>query len=143
MTNQKRKGNRWERDAAKELNKHFPDVWKRIAMSGAIGTQMNVPMLKADILGNYPFFEKQFAGECKVGYGGKQMTIKKEWFDHIGDVASEFYAYPLVILKFDYARTGVRHVVAMDFEVWDDLMTEFEELHNELVKARELLNKEE
>jgi Holliday junction resolvase len=132
MVNQKRKGARWERDAAKELNKNFPEVWRRIAMSGAMGTHMDIPILKADVVGTYPFYSKQFAGECKVGYGGKQMTIKKEWFDKIGGAAEEFYALPVVLLKFDYARTGVRHVIAMDFDVWDEIMTEFEEMRDEI-----------
>jgi Holliday junction resolvase len=142
MINQKRKGNQWERDAAKELNKNFPDVWKRIAMSGAMGTHMDVPLLKADVVGKYPFIEKQFVGECKVGYGGKQMTIRKDWFDHIADIAKESYSYPLVILKFDYARAGVRHVVCMDFEVWDSLLTEIEELRTSLRLSLEELNGE-
>lgn len=142
MVNQKDKGNRWERDAAKILSENWPGAWKRIAMSGAIGTVMNIPMLGADILGDYDFYPYKFAGECKAGYGGKQMTIHKDWFDHVAEVAEGFYAIPLVVLKFDNARSGVRNVIAMDFKVWDKMMAEYESLkesHDRLLKKVEEL----
>jgi len=132
MVNSKNKGNRWERDAANILNEKFPDTWKRIALSGALGTILKEPLLEADLLGKYNHMDRKIAGEAKVGYGGLSMTIQKEWFDKIAQTAAKLYAIPVVLLKFSGARTGVRHVVAVDFEVWDELMKEWEGLYNEL-----------
>jgi hypothetical protein len=125
MVNSKRKGYQWEHDLVKELNDMFPDSsWKRIAMSGAMGTIMNEPLLKADGVGRMPFMEERFAGECKVGYGGFQMKVDKGWFDKIRMQADESYSIPLVFLKFSGARSGVQHVVAMDMQAFEYLMNE-------------------
>lgn len=121
--NIKDKGNRWERDSVKLLNQQFPDVWKRIPGSGAIGTLVSEPALAADIVGTYPFLQKRVMGECKVGYGGKQMTLHKDWFDHARKVADGVYGLPVVVLKFEKTLEGVKHVMAMDFETWDYLMS--------------------
>jgi len=141
MTNpQKRKGTRWENDAAKLLNEQFPDVWHRVALSGALGTILDMPILMPDIYGEYKHLSKKVVGECKVGYGGKSMTIQKDWFDHIQDVAGKNYALPAVMLKFEKSRSGARHIICMEFEVWDEIMTEMAEMHHELIKAYEELN---
>jgi Holliday junction resolvase len=128
----KDKGTRWERDAAKELNKEFPDTWRRIPMSGAAGTQLGIPMLQADLMGDYSFLDHLFMGEAKVGYGGKSMTIQKEWFDKIAEASDKTHSYPVVLLKFENSRSGVRHVIAMDFEIWDKLLKEIQEMYLEL-----------
>ena len=137
---QKRKGSDWERDAAKLLNKTFPGAWKRVVMSGAAGTIMDIPILKPDLLGEYPHISRKLAGECKVGYGGKSMTIQKEWFDGIRDTAEELYGLPFVVLKFEKSWTGVKHIICMDFEAWNSLMMEMSEMYHELLKAYEQLN---
>lgn len=132
---QKEKGSRWERDSAKLLNERFPGTWKRVAMSGALGTQLNIPVLMPDISGNYNHLSRNLVGECKVGYGGKSMTIQKDWFDHIQDVAEKNFALPLVVLKFEKSRSGVRHIMCMSFETWDALMSEMADMYHELLKA--------
>lgn len=136
----KDKGTRWERDAAEILNKEFPNVWQRIPMSGALGTQLGIPILEGDLKGKYSFLPFPFIAEAKVGYGGTQMKIQKEWFDKVSESAKKLYAVPIVLLKFEKARSGVKHVVAMDFYVWDTLMTRIEELHEESIKLRDELD---
>lgn len=136
---QKEKGTRWERDAVKLLNKAFPGAWKRIVMSGAIGTQLGMPILKPDAIGDYKHIPRKLVGECKVGYGGKSMTIQKEWFDGISEIADENFALPVVILKFEKSWTGVKHIMCMDFETWDELMRYMAEMYHELINAYEAL----
>jgi len=138
---QKDKGSRWEREAAELLNKEFPDSWKRIPMSGAMGTSLNITELDGDLQGRYSFFPHKFIGEAKVGYGGTEMTVRKEWFDKVKLEAEKSYSLPVVVLKFEKARSGVRHVIAMDFYTWDTLMTKFQELHEEVEKLRNELEK--
>ncbi len=137
---QKEKGSRWERDACKLLNEDFPGTWKRIALSGAIGTQLDIPMLRPDAIGKYAHLSRKFVGEAKVGYGGKSMTIKKDWFDGIDEIAEENYALPVVLLKFEKARTGVRHIICLSFETWNELMREMADMYHELLLAYERLN---
>ena len=136
---QKEKGTRWERDAVKLLNEAFPGTWKRIVMSGAIGTQLGMPILKPDAIGEYKHLSRKLVGECKVGYGGKQMAIKKEWFDKIKEIAEENFALPVVILKFEKSWTGVKHIICVDFETWDELMQEIAEMYHELLNVYEVL----
>lgn len=133
--NAKHKGNRWERDCAKLLNKSFPETWRRIALSGALGTVLGDPLLESDLLGKYEFLSRRFCGEAKVGYGGKEMKVKKLWFDKIASTAERCYGLPAVLLKFNGARSGVRHVIAFDFETWDKLMLEVEQLSKDHVRA--------
>lgn len=140
---QKEKGTRWERDAAKELNKRFPNVWRRIALSGALGTQLNMPLLMPDVRGKYTHLPDEFVGECKVGYGGKQMTIQKEWFDGIREIAEKQYALPVVLLKFEKSRAGAKHIICMDFDAWDELMSEMADMHHELRVLHEKVNRYE
>ena len=135
MVKSKEKGGRWELEATKLLNKRFPGTWKKIAMSGSLGSILNIPILKADVIGEYKHISYRLMGDCKVGYGGKNMTIQKEWFDKIRDIAEENYALPVVILKFEKSRSGVRYVICMDFDTWDALMTDMGELYHELKQA--------
>jgi hypothetical protein len=138
MTNpSKDKGSRWERDACNLLNQRFPGTWKRIAMSGAIGTQLNIPILRPDAVGEYSHYPQKFVAEAKVGYGGKEMKVHKDWFDHIQEVAEENYAIPLVFLKFEKSNTGARHIICMTFEVWDKLMSEIKTMSEELNRLHE------
>jgi hypothetical protein len=61
------------------------------------------------------------------------MQVHKEWFDKIKMEADQNYALPVVLLKFEKSKTGVRHVIAMDFETWDKLMEFVESMHEELL----------
>lgn len=133
MTNKNKiKGTQWEVKAAELLNEPFDEIiWKRVPLSGAIGTVLNEPELASDLKGKYPFIPFRFVGEAKTGYGGSSMQLKKEWFDKIRETAKQLYAEPLVILKFLGARSGVKHVVAVDFETWNRLMLYIEKLKNE------------
>jgi len=140
---QKRKGTRWENDATKLLNEKFPNVWRRVAMSGALGTMLDMPILMPDMYGKYEHLSRKIVGECKVGYGGKQMTIQKEWFDGISEIAVKNYGLPAVMLKFEKSRTGVRHIICLDFETWDELMLEMAEMYRELSMLHEKVNRYE
>lgn len=133
MNKQKEKGTRWENEAEEKLNKAFPFTWTRIRASGAWGTLADIPQLKGDIKGKYPFMSKPLLGECKVGYGGKVMTIKKEWFDKVAQEAAETYSLPVVLLKFEQSRSGVKYIICMDFEVWNQIMEELEDCRNIVV----------
>jgi len=131
------KGSQWERDAAKLLNENFPDVWRRNPGSGALGTILELPILKGDVVGDYEFLPFDFIAEAKVGYGGSLMQIQKVWFDKIKEQADENYSLPVVLLKFEKSKSGVRHVIAMDFETWDKIMSYIESMHEELLKLYE------
>lgn len=139
MSNNKNKdkGTRWERDAVNELNENYPNTWRRNPGSGALGTILDLPFLKGDLVGDYEFLPIDIVAEAKVGYGGTQMQVRKEWFDKIKMEANENYAIPVVLLKFEKARTGTRHVIAMDFETWDKLMNFVESMHEELLELYE------
>lgn len=91
-----------------------------------MGTIAEIPILKGDLRGKYPFIGRGLLAECKVGYGGKEMTIRKEWFDKIAREAEESYSLPVVLLKFENSRSGVKHIICMDFDVWDQIMQELE-----------------
>lgn len=129
----KDKGTRWERDAVNILNEKYPNVWRRNPGSGALGTILDMPFLKGDLVGDYEFLPIDLVAEAKVGYGGTQMQLRKEWFDKIREEATQNYALPVVLLKFEKARTGVRQVIAMDFETWNEFMTIIESMHEELL----------
>jgi hypothetical protein len=135
MVNSKRKGKSWEYQARDQLNAMFSQTWKRIPGSGAIGTIVEIPHLTGDLIGKYEFIPFVFRGECKVGYGGKDMTIHKEWFDKIRKESEEnFNNIPCVLIKFDGARDGVRYFIALDFQAWFDLLKWIERLYNENVE---------
>lgn len=131
------KGSQWERDAAKLLNTNYPNVWRRNPGSGALGTILDMPILKGDLVGDYMFLPIDLVAEAKVGYGGTQMQIHKEWFDKIREEANENYALPVVLLKFEKSKSGARHIIAMDFETWDKFMNIIESMHEELLKLYE------
>ena len=145
MTNkQKVKGTAWEREAVKRLNEYV-NVFKRIPGSGSLGTILNEPKLAGDIQGKTKdFFNKNFVLEAKTGYGGaKQLTIQKEWFDKVAEEADSNFAYAGVICKFADARSGVRHFVAFDLDVFGEMLRYVETLSNELNKVYEELAEKE
>lgn len=126
----KRAGNRWERESADELSEHGGE-WKRIPGSGALASLAKVPMLGGDLVGKYPWFEKNFRGEAKYGYGGsKQMTLKREWFQKIQTEADRVDDHPCVILKFKNVTTGdsSAKIICFSIETWNELMEELEDL---------------
>ncbi len=139
----KDKGTRWERDAVNLLNEAFPNVWRRNPGSGALGTILDMPFLKGDLVGDYVFLPIDIVAEAKVGYGGTQMQLRKEWFDKIKEEANQNYAIPVVLLKFEKSKSGVRHVIAMDFETWNKLMEYYENMHEELLELYEKLQEKE
>lgn len=149
MVDSKRKGSDWERDFAKLLEKYIDSEAKRIPGSGALGTNLDLPILQGDVRAKFPGFEKPFVFEAKVGYGGsKQMTIKKLWFDKIREQAEASLGVPAVALKFTSARTGIKYVVAFDFDTFvgiisyvNDLVEELNDLYEKLQKTEEELDK--
>lgn len=120
--NSKRKGSDFERELVKILNdKVDKGHFKRIPSSGAIGTNMDEPLLTSDLSGEVEGFPKKLKIEAKVGYGGsKQFALKKEWIDKIREEASRSYAFPLLMGKFSGARTGSQIFVVLDLDdfIW-------------------------
>ncbi len=140
MTNKaKAKGTRWENEVVDLLNnKVDASEWKRIVGSGAIGTVMDEPLLTGDVKGDVTSFYKKFRGECKVGYGGeKQFTLKKEWLDKIKLEAQNTNSIPFLVGKFLGSRSGVRHFVVLDLEVFVELLNEYTSLKEDYDKVYE------
>lgn len=136
----KQKGYRWEKEAEEILNKDFPGTWKRIPGSGAFGTVMNINSLTGDLLGNYSFFPFMIRAENKVGYGGKEMTVKKEWFDKIREEAGKnFNEIPCVLIKFDNSRSGVRYAILFDFDAWRGILNFVNDMYIENTALREII----
>lgn len=135
---QKRKGSQWERDLAELLTRLIrKSLFKRVAGSGAIGTIMAEPTLSSDVKGKVESIPQEFKVECKVGYGGAtQLTVKKEWFDKVREEAARSYGIPFVACKFSGAREGTRYFIAMDVDVFADLVNRITELHEDLLKFR-------
>jgi Holliday junction resolvase len=130
----KRKGNQWERDLAELLTSLVKkSIFKRVAGSGAFGTIMVEPSLSSDVKGKVESIPQEFKVECKVGYGGAtQLTVKKEWFDKVREEAARSYGIPFVACKFSGAREGTRYFIAMDVDVFANLVNRITELNDEL-----------
>jgi hypothetical protein len=120
MVNSKDKGNAFETMIVKKLNASVNrSSFKRIAGSGAIGTNMGEPLLTGDVSGRIKGFPRPFKIECKVGYGGdKQLTLKREWINKIKKEAEQTLSIPLLIGKFSGARKadGVQEFIVMDVD---------------------------
>lgn len=134
VNRQKVKGTNWERELVKLIEDNIPrSKAKRIAGSGAIGTTLNEPLLCGDLIVYFPGFSKKFRIEAKTGYGGsKQLTIKKEWLDKIGEEAKNTYSIPALAGKFLDARSGVKHFIVLDFSTFCGIINTTNELKNEL-----------
>lgn len=130
------KGSTFERDLTDLLNKHINhSLWKRIPMSGAIGTFLNEPDLQGDVKGTVDAFNKQFRIEAKVGYGGAtQLTLKKEWLDKIIADSKNSNSIPLMVGKFSGARDGIKVFVAMDLGTFCEIINRASELYEEVEK---------
>ncbi|MGQ9644214.1 MAG: putative PDDEXK endonuclease, partial [Ignavibacterium sp.] len=121
MVNQKQKGKSWERELVELLSKIPKCAARRIAGSGAFGTQLNEPTLMGDVILAVDDLPKKFRIECKVGYGNEhQMTIKREWFDKIRQEAENSYSIPLVALKLSGVRekNATKYIIAMDLDTF-------------------------
>lgn len=144
----KDKGTRWELEVRDLFNNEYGELsdFRRIPGSGAIGTQLEIPNLGADVVGTLAFLRKSIRGECKTGYGGKtQLTVKKEWLEQIREEADKTNSIPMLFAKFLGARGKSRIFVMMDWEalldILDDLWYNYTE-HVRLLKEIERLEKD-
>jgi len=135
VINQKRKGNNFEREAAEKLKELLDGNWKRIAGSGALGTNMQEPLLGGDLVGKIDAFPKTFRLEAKVGYGGaKQLTFQKEWLEKIRLEAERTYSIPGVICKFSGAKGENKYFIVLDMEAFTEIILTAEKLRKEVDK---------
>jgi len=133
VVNQRRKGDDYEREAAKFLEKVLDGKWKRIAGSGALGSLMDEPELQGDIVGKIHSFPKKFRFDAKVGYGGAtQLTIKRKWLEKIRAEADASYSIPALICKFSGSRGSIKNFLVMDFDAFAEIVLNSERLQNEL-----------
>lgn len=136
MVNSKNKGSNFERDVVKLLNAKLKrGTFKRIPGSGAIGTQINEPILYGDITGKVTGIPQTIKIECKVGYGGeKQLTLKREWLNKIIEEASKDFSLPVLIGKFSGARKtdGVQEFVVLDLDTFIWILNLISDLQHEL-----------
>jgi len=126
---QKRSGDRWERELAKELG------GKRQPSSGAFGTVHKMPSLTGDVVVSYPWFRKPFHIECKYGYGGNtSMSVKRDWFVKVRREARLVNRTPVVAIKYRDVTGGDREsarVICINLDDWKKLMKELEYLYAE------------
>jgi len=134
------KGSKFERDAAKELSVNSGE-WKRIPGSGSLGVILNDSSLMGDLNGKYPWFKKGIKSQNKVGYGtSKQITVKREWFTEIREQAKLDNKYPCVLLKFDDVKNGdlgSAKVICFNFDTFNSMMSDLEELYIHYLKLLE------
>lgn len=128
--NQKRSGTDFERKLVKYLNrlsKYWK--WKRIAGSGALGTNLGEPSLTGDVVGTSDYVPFKIRVEAKFGYGGsKQLTLKKEWMDKILSEAKSINDIPVLIGRFKGARSGVEEFAVMDINTFVTLIDYISEI---------------
>lgn len=130
----KRSGSKWERDLAKELGKQA-EASKRIAGSGALGTNLNEPRLLGDVYVEYPFLNKPLRIEAKYGYGGsKQMTVKREWMTKCLEEGKRSNSHSAVALKFRDVTTGEESAkwICFTVEEWNRIVEELNYLFDDL-----------
>jgi Holliday junction resolvase len=148
VNKKKIKGTQWENQFVELIIKNIPLTIsaKRVVGSGAMGTAMNEPLLKGDVVANFYGFPRKFRIETKVGYGGDtQLTVKKEWINKIIEEANETYSYPVVACKFSGARKsdGVQYFIILDFNTFCDIINYANNLKKELDLLYEKLEKED
>lgn len=138
MTNKSKiKGSTFERDIVTLLNENVKNsTWKRVPMSGAIGTALSEPLLGGDLFGKVYGVQQEFRGECKTGYNRsseqKQFTLKKEWLDKIAEEARNSYAMPILFGKFENTRVGTKTFAVMDTRVLIALLNRISELKSKI-----------
>jgi hypothetical protein len=105
-SSQKQKGSQWERDCCKLQEELINgSEWRRVALSGAMGTILHETTLMGDIKGIVPGLYKHILGECKVGYGGKdQLTIKRDWLRNTVEDAQKAGEIPVLFCNFSGAK---------------------------------------
>lgn len=148
MVNAKQKGSNAEREFVLVLtNKIKGGKFNRVYASGAVGTVLGVPSLMGDINGTVEGIPREFKIEAKTGYSNvkdkacKSLALKKEWLEKIGEEARSNFAIPLIMGKFDNVRSGVKYFIAMDLEVFAELINELAEVSKENGKLIERLEK--
>lgn len=140
MTNpNKIKGSAFERLTVEILNSLVNNSeWKRIPGSGALGTTLGEPLLTSDVVGKVKSIQKTFKVECKVGYNNstdkavKQFTLKKEWLDKVKQEADASFSIPILAGKFSGAISGTKVFVAMDIEIFANMINEISRLKEEI-----------
>lgn len=137
VNKQKVKGTKWENDFIKIIKDNIPltKQAKRIAGSGSIGTTLNEPLLKGDILLDFYGFPQKFRVEAKTGYGGNsQLTIRREWLNKIIEEAEESYSVPALACKFLGAKSsgGVQYFIIFDIDTFVDIINYVNNLKREL-----------
>lgn len=137
----KRKGSDFERLTVDLLNTIIKDgEFKRIPGSGAIGTTLGEPILTSDVVGKVKSIPRPFKIECKVGYNpskdreAKAFRVEKLWLDKVRMEADATHAIPLLMGKFSGAREGVKVFVAMDVEIFAQIVNQITKLQDELDK---------
>ena len=60
------------------------------------------------------------------------FTLKKEWLDKVAQEAEPDYSLPILVGKFDNARSGVKLFVALDVENFIWLLNYITDLRGEL-----------
>lgn len=112
--------------------------FKKTPSSGALGTIVGEPNFTGDVRGRVHGIPQKIKIEAKVGYGGaKQMTVYKEWFDKIAEEAAQDYSIPLVACRFSGSRGGVQNFIAMDIDIFIQLMNLISQMQEDLDTAYE------
>lgn len=147
VNNKKVKGTQWENLFVELIKQNIPLTTrvKRVTGSGAIGTAMNEPLLKGDVVAEFYGFPRKFRIETKVGYGGDtQLTVKREWINKIMEEAKETYSYPAVACKFLGSRKsdGAQYFLILDFDTFCDIINYTNSLKKELDLLYEKLESE-
>lgn len=132
----KRKGDRWERELAKDLISGGAQEAKRIPGSGALGTVLNEARLTADVYAKYKFLNRPLKIEAKYGYGGlTQMAIKREWMEKVRMQSLGNDSIPAVALKFRDVISGDRESakwICFAVEDWNKIVSSLNELFDDL-----------
>lgn len=130
----KRKGTRWERELASELEEHASKS-RRIPGSGALGTTLVDPRLTGDVFLTYEWLNKPIKVEAKYGYGtSKSMRIQREWMEKICEESEANNSLPMVAIKFRDVTTGHKSAkwICFSLEDWNNLAEYLNELFDDL-----------
>jgi hypothetical protein len=137
------KGSNFEREVVAILNNIKGTAWKRVPMSGAIGTLMSEPQLGGDLHGKVYGIPKGITGECKDGYNTssdkevKSLSLKKEWLDKVAIEAENAMEIPIFFGKFDNVRSGVKIFTVMDIKIFMYLLQQIVDLKLKLDEGNE------
>lgn len=137
VNKQKRKGTAWEKELVDRLNQISGVKAKRVAGSGALGTQLDEPSLMSDVKATFSCLPKGVRIECKTGYGGaSSLTLQREWLEKVKLEAEKTYSYPMLAAKFSGARGSIKHFIVIDLETFAEIM---ESLNESLGTNKEIL----